>query len=1235
MITKYQIGYPYVSQKPEIIKDSVVLLIPETEYVQGFQYVMKDGQYYAHPIDNGPKVLENFSKGVVGRLIEEENPKKESIARGGMISGEGISMQLALILAACSQYNSDDERERLPLILFSAAIERHKNASPFLDSVITTYCNEVDARKYLPLKYRAAKMAKAIAFIIPQRDAEILAQELQTTYYRIDQLNSIESSIDSPVIVGVKKDDLVKIAENIGVSNFYFSNEAKSTRIFSPIIGLPLIYFDPKDFPLNPFPGARSFEKKDAPIFWGRESYIKEIYTWLLSKNEHQVGILYGQSGAGKSSFLKAGVLPYLRQNARVHYKVYSSEDTLLETLQKIFQINHELTVEDWKKQELDGMPFIVILDQVERIFKREDLAKIEDFFIILQKIFIKSENCPAGKIILSFQKEYYIDINKRIEQASLCRTEFFLDQLNRREIITVITNITQSIELQKAYHLEIEENLATKIADDLLQHESSPITRTLQLILFKMWQKARESNIQKPRFTLEIYNQLKKEGLLEDFLQQQIQKIEAREAELVQSGLILDMLYSHTDDTGALEQKKENLRKAYQHVDDSIFQKAIELLKEESLLFEPQTHSQNIICLAHDSLAISIRKEYRKSNQVGQKARRLLESHPSDSFLDKHAISLVKEGKKGMRDWNDDEKKLIRKSADKILKTKQWILGIFISLFLLLSFLLGYIFLEKEIKTNEDYLIFWNDANVKINALKILILIEPVRNLLQRDTIEDSFKKAFKATKNELLLQAIVEIGKKNSDLFLFTLFKVMQSNKEEVAGSAAKCFGLIGNTAEVKALELINNAEELSNSMIEALGYMQDKAKEKIPILIDNLNKIDETVPKSLEGKEKIIEIWKRKEKIIEALGKIGEKLKEDIEKQKILNALKSRGSSSKIWFLKKAAIVAISKIQPEAIDALEELKKALDSENWEIKKAAMDCLVEIGNHIEISQNYENLSKFLEVVQSLFDNKDSEIQMHGLMISQRFPNTIFPKLKKKEEFIKKIVSLLESTDIDIQEQAMSTLAHIGNPVFPILWESIQKGIPEAVETLTAVDIPEKEKQKVLELLKESLNSNNEHLVIAANWALFFHENKRDPMPRSLEYIKKDNEKLIKQTLRLMGKKQITTEEEKQKIYEHIKNLSANLRYSYFRSLYGRICLAFKNPKKYNITGYELELLATYNQQRYYDIIACVYAQNYNKEKEADAQNYNKRKAISYQYLGFDKTPDKVASILKEGRVE
>lgn len=79
-------------------------------------------------------------------------------------------------------------------------------------------------------------------------------------------------------------------------------------RILSP--GSPL-YLTADE---NPFRGLMPFTEKDAGLFFGRDH---DLATFLERLREHAVLPVIGPSGVGKSSFVQAGVIPWLKEEGR------------------------------------------------------------------------------------------------------------------------------------------------------------------------------------------------------------------------------------------------------------------------------------------------------------------------------------------------------------------------------------------------------------------------------------------------------------------------------------------------------------------------------------------------------------------------------------------------------------------------------------------------------------------------------------------------------------------------------------------------------------------------------------------------------------------------------------------------------------------------------------------------------------------------------------------------------
>ncbi len=156
----------------------------------------------------------------------------------------------------------------------------------------------------------------------------------------------------------------------------------------------------------RPFLGLKPFEEKNKNQFGGRDREIKELFSQI---ENHGLTVVFGKSGIGKTSLIKAGLIPELRQNYYfpIYYRIdYTCGISPLEQLRNF--IIAELQMKDpaiipigsmtfWEYfhtiQLADGLVTpVLILDQFEEMFTLGD-EKMRDILELLIELSDLAEN--------------------------------------------------------------------------------------------------------------------------------------------------------------------------------------------------------------------------------------------------------------------------------------------------------------------------------------------------------------------------------------------------------------------------------------------------------------------------------------------------------------------------------------------------------------------------------------------------------------------------------------------------------------------------------------------------------------------------------------------------------------------------------------------------------------------------------------------------------------------------
>lgn len=144
----------------------------------------------------------------------------------------------------------------------------------------------------------------------------------------------------------------------------------------------------------NPFMGLKSFDESDASLFYGRDRVVNKL---KLLVDAEQFVVVSGASGTGKSSVIKAGLLPKLRKEG---WKILPIIRPGLEPLE-----NLAIQIPDIKTAITTQEKIILVIDQYEELITRcLEVQKKEAFET---KMVNWLTSYPNLKIIISVRADF------------------------------------------------------------------------------------------------------------------------------------------------------------------------------------------------------------------------------------------------------------------------------------------------------------------------------------------------------------------------------------------------------------------------------------------------------------------------------------------------------------------------------------------------------------------------------------------------------------------------------------------------------------------------------------------------------------------------------------------------------------------------------------------------------------------------------------------------------------
>ncbi len=180
----------------------------------------------------------------------------------------------------------------------------------------------------------------------------------------------------------------------------------------------------------NPYVGLNSFEYEQNSIFFGRKQLVYETTSQLISdENVKRSLIVLGESGSGKSSFVKAGLLPFLCKENNIEYhivtpsmfggKVYLGlidllvakynflkDNPFVDELRKGINENTNFRYLSHAFKNHNHNETIIYIDQFEELFSDTSITEEERLKVILLLKGIVSTQCIC--VFITMRSDFY-----------------------------------------------------------------------------------------------------------------------------------------------------------------------------------------------------------------------------------------------------------------------------------------------------------------------------------------------------------------------------------------------------------------------------------------------------------------------------------------------------------------------------------------------------------------------------------------------------------------------------------------------------------------------------------------------------------------------------------------------------------------------------------------------------------------------------------------------------------
>lgn len=232
------------------------------------------------------------------------------------------------------------------------------------------------------------------------------------------------------------------------------------------------------------FRGLLPFEEADSQTFFGRETDIGEILLMVRS-SDFRFGVLTGESGCGKTSLLRAGLIPKLLEESYlpVYLRLYGDpEQQIRQAVVKHFGVssNAEVPLQSYLQRicQEKNQTLVLCCDQFEEFFiNHPDTAFRQEFIDFVSHCY--HDQNLAVKFLFSLRQDFLVKISEfdgSIPEPLSINKRYHLLNFDSTQTETIIQRSVENA------GLPFESGLCNTIAQDLVK-ENQVLPAELQIV--------------------------------------------------------------------------------------------------------------------------------------------------------------------------------------------------------------------------------------------------------------------------------------------------------------------------------------------------------------------------------------------------------------------------------------------------------------------------------------------------------------------------------------------------------------------------------------------------------------------------------------------------------------------------------------------------------------------------------------------------------------------------------